>query len=94
VRVAALPSYGGVLSYIIHHAFSAEPLARRGKARWGKEESAPEVSADHPARHLPGANLGSIATILAVVPRSGAERPHIPIIHRKLSLNNSDLFIE
>lgn len=59
VRVAALPSYGGVLSYIIHHAFSAEPLARRGKARWAKEESVLEVSAGHPARHLPGANLGA-----------------------------------
>ncbi|HDH7695300.1 TPA: hypothetical protein PJH04_002909 [Escherichia coli] len=39
--------------------FSAEPLARRGKARWGKEESALVVSAVHPARHLPGANLGA-----------------------------------
>nr|SPN80076.1 hypothetical protein PCNR341_0064 [Klebsiella pneumoniae] len=39
--------------------FSAEPLARRGKARWAKEESVLEVSAGHPARHLPGANLGA-----------------------------------
>lgn len=55
VRVAALPSYGVFL--VTSSIMLAEPLARRGKARWAKEESALEVSAGHPARHLPGANL-------------------------------------
>lgn len=39
--------------------FSAEPLARRGKARWVKDESGLEVSVGHSARHLPGANQGA-----------------------------------
>jgi len=36
VRVAALPSYGGVLSYIIHHAFFCRAVGSAGKSTVGQ----------------------------------------------------------
>ncbi|MDF6089804.1 hypothetical protein MUX93_19220, partial [Escherichia coli] len=41
VRVAALPSYGGVLSYIIHHAFFCRAVGSAGKSTVGQRRICP-----------------------------------------------------